>query len=83
MHHILAIIIIANKVLATPTGSASVLNISAVPLNRSLQDIFVLPEDVEKVRMTKKKTKLQYFSIFIVVKPSDRKHFSTITVICY
>eukprot|EP00075_Anas_platyrhynchos_P002759 XP_005024861.2 protein RUBCNL-like [Anas platyrhynchos] len=30
------------------TGSASLLNISAVPLNRSLQDIFVLPEDVEK-----------------------------------
>ncbi|XP_013803882.1 protein associated with UVRAG as autophagy enhancer isoform X1 [Apteryx mantelli] len=29
-------------------GSTSPLNISAVPLNRSLQDIFVLPEDVEK-----------------------------------
>ncbi|NXA33876.1 RUBCL protein, partial [Eudromia elegans] len=29
-------------------GSASPLNISSVPLNRSLQDIFVLPEDVEK-----------------------------------
>ncbi|NXI67501.1 RUBCL protein, partial [Anseranas semipalmata] len=29
-------------------GSASLLNISAVPLNRSLQDIFMLPEDVEK-----------------------------------
>ncbi|NWI13177.1 RUBCL protein, partial [Crypturellus soui] len=28
--------------------SASPLNISAVPLNRSLQDTFVLPEDVEK-----------------------------------
>ncbi|NXL83823.1 RUBCL protein, partial [Alectura lathami] len=30
------------------TGSASLLNISAMPLNRSLQDIFMLPEDVEK-----------------------------------
>ncbi|NXK53741.1 RUBCL protein, partial [Chauna torquata] len=30
------------------TGSASLLNISAIPLNRSLQDIFMLPEDVEK-----------------------------------
>ncbi|NXT45591.1 RUBCL protein, partial [Pluvianellus socialis] len=30
------------------TGSASPLNISAIPLNRSLQDICVLPEDVEK-----------------------------------
>ncbi|NXD11509.1 RUBCL protein, partial [Nothocercus nigrocapillus] len=29
-------------------GSASPLKISAVPLNRSLQDTFVLPEDVEK-----------------------------------
>ncbi|XP_068785893.1 protein associated with UVRAG as autophagy enhancer isoform X2 [Struthio camelus] len=29
-------------------GSASPLNISAIPLNRSLPDIFVLPEDVEK-----------------------------------
>ncbi|XP_025898657.1 protein RUBCNL-like isoform X2 [Nothoprocta perdicaria] len=29
-------------------GSTSPLNISAVPVNRSLQDIFVLPEDVEK-----------------------------------
>ncbi|NXA08625.1 RUBCL protein, partial [Sapayoa aenigma] len=31
-----------------PTGSTSPLNISAIPLNRSLQDICVLPEDVEK-----------------------------------
>ncbi|NWS18582.1 RUBCL protein, partial [Pachyramphus minor] len=31
-----------------PTGSASPLNISAIPLNRSLQDICMLPEDVEK-----------------------------------
>ncbi|NWR90384.1 RUBCL protein, partial [Furnarius figulus] len=31
-----------------PKGSASPLNISAIPLNRSLQDICVLPEDVEK-----------------------------------
>lgn len=54
MYQILVVITIANKVLLTPTGSASLLNISAVPLNRSLQDIFVLPEDVEKVRMTKK-----------------------------
>nr|XP_009941143.1 PREDICTED: uncharacterized protein KIAA0226-like homolog [Opisthocomus hoazin] len=30
------------------TGSTSPLNISAVPLNRSLQDICILPEDVEK-----------------------------------
>ncbi|NWR31136.1 RUBCL protein, partial [Tachuris rubrigastra] len=30
------------------TGSTSPLNISAIPLNRSLQDIFMLPEDVEK-----------------------------------
>ncbi|NWH81655.1 RUBCL protein, partial [Piaya cayana] len=30
------------------TGSASPLNISAIPLNRSLQDICMLPEDVEK-----------------------------------
>ncbi|XP_031471501.1 protein associated with UVRAG as autophagy enhancer [Phasianus colchicus] len=30
------------------TGSASLLNLSAVPFNRTLQDIFVLPEDVEK-----------------------------------
>ncbi|NXS98964.1 RUBCL protein, partial [Jacana jacana] len=30
------------------TGSTSPLNISAIPLNRSLQDICVLPEDVEK-----------------------------------
>ncbi|OXB79839.1 UNVERIFIED_CONTAM: hypothetical protein H355_001001 [Colinus virginianus] len=30
------------------TGSASLLNVSAVPVNRTLQDIFVLPEDVEK-----------------------------------
>ncbi|NXC46233.1 RUBCL protein, partial [Penelope pileata] len=30
------------------TGSTSLLNRSAVPLNRSLQDIFMLPEDVEK-----------------------------------
>ncbi|XP_009904571.2 protein associated with UVRAG as autophagy enhancer [Dryobates pubescens] len=30
------------------TGSASSLNISALPLNRSSQDICVLPEDVEK-----------------------------------
>lgn len=81
MYQILVVITIANKVLLTPTGSASLLNISAVPLNRSLQDIFVLPEDVEKVRMTKKK--LQYFNIFIVVKPSDRKHFSIIAVIYY
>lgn len=54
MYQILVVIVIANKVLFAPTGSASLLNISAVPLNRSLQDIFVLPEDVEKVRMTKK-----------------------------
>ncbi|KAJ7401778.1 RUN and cysteine rich domain containing beclin 1 interacting protein like protein [Pitangus sulphuratus] len=32
-----------------PTGSTSPLNISAIPLNRSLQDICMLPEDVEKV----------------------------------
>ncbi|XP_031955659.1 protein associated with UVRAG as autophagy enhancer isoform X2 [Corvus moneduloides] len=31
-----------------PTGSTSSLNISAIPLNRSLQDICMLPEDVEK-----------------------------------
>ncbi|NXM08299.1 RUBCL protein, partial [Tyrannus savana] len=31
-----------------PTGSTSPLNISAIPLNRSLQDICMLPEDVEK-----------------------------------
>ncbi|NXG26610.1 RUBCL protein, partial [Grallaria varia] len=31
-----------------PTGSASPLNISAIPLNRSLQDICMLPEDVQK-----------------------------------
>ncbi|NXU84230.1 RUBCL protein, partial [Xiphorhynchus elegans] len=31
-----------------PTGSSSPLNISAIPLNRSLQDICMLPEDVEK-----------------------------------
>ncbi|XP_009979685.1 PREDICTED: uncharacterized protein LOC104375113, partial [Tauraco erythrolophus] len=30
------------------TGSTSPLNISAIPLNRSLQDIRMLPEDVEK-----------------------------------
>ncbi|NXG82800.1 RUBCL protein, partial [Stercorarius parasiticus] len=30
------------------TGSTSPLNISAIPLNRSLQDICILPEDVEK-----------------------------------
>ncbi|NXN16471.1 RUBCL protein, partial [Indicator maculatus] len=30
------------------TGSTSSLNINAIPLNRSLQDICVLPEDVEK-----------------------------------
>ncbi|NWU57199.1 RUBCL protein, partial [Dromas ardeola] len=30
------------------TGSTSPLNISAIPLNRSLQDICMLPEDVEK-----------------------------------
>ncbi|OXB57960.1 hypothetical protein ASZ78_004282 [Callipepla squamata] len=30
------------------TGSASLLNVSALPVNRTLQDIFVLPEDVEK-----------------------------------
>ncbi|NXY47658.1 RUBCL protein, partial [Ceuthmochares aereus] len=30
------------------TGSPSPLNISAIPLNRSLQDICMLPEDVEK-----------------------------------
>ncbi|KAM9021852.1 protein associated with UVRAG as autophagy enhancer [Ara ararauna] len=30
------------------TGSASLLNISVVPLNRSLQDMCMLPEDVEK-----------------------------------
>ncbi|NXK22083.1 RUBCL protein, partial [Arenaria interpres] len=30
------------------TGSSSPLNISAIPLNRSLQDICMLPEDVEK-----------------------------------
>ncbi|XP_065702461.2 protein associated with UVRAG as autophagy enhancer isoform X1 [Patagioenas fasciata] len=32
----------------TRTGSTSPLNISAIPLNRSLQDICMLPEDVEK-----------------------------------
>ncbi|NWH99771.1 RUBCL protein, partial [Tichodroma muraria] len=31
-----------------PTGSTSPLNISAIPLNRSLQDVCMLPEDVEK-----------------------------------
>ncbi|XP_027530153.1 protein RUBCNL-like [Neopelma chrysocephalum] len=31
-----------------PTGSTSLLSISAIPLNRSLQDICMLPEDVEK-----------------------------------
>ncbi|NWS95947.1 RUBCL protein, partial [Mionectes macconnelli] len=31
-----------------PTGSTSTLNISAIPFNRSLQDICMLPEDVEK-----------------------------------
>ncbi|XP_071407130.1 protein associated with UVRAG as autophagy enhancer isoform X1 [Pithys albifrons albifrons] len=31
-----------------PTDSTSPLNISAIPLNRSLQDICMLPEDVEK-----------------------------------
>ncbi|XP_053826370.1 protein associated with UVRAG as autophagy enhancer [Vidua macroura] len=31
-----------------PTGSNSPLNISAIPLNRSLQDVCMLPEDVEK-----------------------------------
>ncbi|NWV64731.1 RUBCL protein, partial [Malurus elegans] len=31
-----------------PTGSTSPLNISAIPLTRSLQDICMLPEDVEK-----------------------------------
>ncbi|KAM9247013.1 protein associated with UVRAG as autophagy enhancer [Leptosomus discolor] len=30
------------------TGSAAPLNISAIPVNRSLQDICMLPEDVEK-----------------------------------
>ncbi|NXY77954.1 RUBCL protein, partial [Glareola pratincola] len=30
------------------TGSTSPLNLSAIPLNRSLQDICMLPEDVEK-----------------------------------
>ncbi|NXU48212.1 RUBCL protein, partial [Turnix velox] len=30
------------------TGSTSPLNISAIPLNRSLQDVCMLPEDVEK-----------------------------------
>ncbi|NWH64951.1 RUBCL protein, partial [Geococcyx californianus] len=30
------------------TGSASPLNICAIPLNRSLQEIYMLPEDVEK-----------------------------------
>ncbi|XP_051499983.1 protein associated with UVRAG as autophagy enhancer isoform X2 [Apus apus] len=33
---------------ANQTGSTSPLNISAIPLNRSLQDICMLPEDVEK-----------------------------------
>ncbi|XP_009999166.1 PREDICTED: uncharacterized protein KIAA0226-like homolog [Chaetura pelagica] len=33
---------------ANRTGSTSPLNISAIPLNRSLQDICMLPEDVEK-----------------------------------
>ncbi|XP_064031318.1 LOW QUALITY PROTEIN: protein associated with UVRAG as autophagy enhancer [Pogoniulus pusillus] len=33
---------------ANQTGSTSSLNISAIPLNRSLQDTCVLPEDVEK-----------------------------------
>ncbi|NWX19822.1 RUBCL protein, partial [Aegotheles bennettii] len=33
---------------ANQTGSASPLNISAIPFNRSLQDICMLPEDVEK-----------------------------------
>ncbi|NWW38601.1 RUBCL protein, partial [Panurus biarmicus] len=31
-----------------PTGSTSPWNISAIPLNRSLQDVCMLPEDVEK-----------------------------------
>ncbi|XP_026704664.1 protein RUBCNL-like [Athene cunicularia] len=31
-----------------PTDSTSPLNISAIPLNRSLQDVCMLPEDVEK-----------------------------------
>ncbi|XP_074715748.1 protein associated with UVRAG as autophagy enhancer [Strix uralensis] len=31
-----------------PTDSTSPLNINAIPLNRSLQDIYMLPEDVEK-----------------------------------
>ncbi|NXD73429.1 RUBCL protein, partial [Eolophus roseicapillus] len=30
------------------TGSTSLLNISVIPLNRSLQDVCMLPEDVEK-----------------------------------
>jgi len=44
---------VTHKVLVVPTGSTSPLNISAVPLNRSLQDICILPEDVEKVRTTR------------------------------